>query len=168
VRGAVLRMEVDDALLSGQRLVVLAALEGGTSMYIPMTRRRFGLAVPRACWTLSIVPAPYVLTRVADSALTIRFTDVFTMLASAPEELLRSPADRFRIGDVVDLGGMRVTVRQLYRERPRAIHVEFDAPLEDPSLVFVHPVAEGMKRFPLPRIGESVTVPMPVIPAAGP
>ncbi|KAF0167898.1 MAG: hypothetical protein FD160_4013, partial [Caulobacteraceae bacterium] len=164
IRDAVLGMHVEDARLSRQRMVVLAALEGGTSMYIPMTRRRFGRSTPLACWTLSIVAAPYVLSRDADNAFTIKFTDVFTMLASAPEELLRSPAEPFRVGDVVDVGGMRVTVRQLYKGRPRSIHVEFDTSLDDPSLLFVVPVREGIKPFALPRVGESVTVPVPAIP----
>lgn len=164
IRDAVLGMHVDNARLGRQRVVVLAALEGGTSMYIPMTRRRFGLSTPLACWTLSIVAAPYTLSRDADNAFSIRFTDVFTMLASAPEELLRSPSEPLRVGDVVDVGGMRVTVQQLYRGRPRAIHVEFDTSLDDPSLVFVVPVRDGIKPFALPRVGQSVTVPVPVIP----
>lgn len=164
IRDAVLDMQVDQARLSRQHVVVLAALEGGTSMYIPMTRRRFGRSIPLSCWTLSIVAAPYLLSRDADNAFTIKFTDVFTMLASAPEELLRSPSEPFRVGDVVDVGGMRVTVRQLYKGRPRSIHVEFDRSLDDPSLVFVVPVREGIKPFALPRVGESVTVPVPAIP----
>jgi hypothetical protein len=164
IRDAVLGMRVDDAKLARQRVVVLAALEGGTSMYIPMTRRRFGRTLPRACWTLSIVAAPYVLTRVADNAFTIKFTDVFTMLASAPEQLLRGPSDPFRVGDTVDVGGMRVTVRQLMRGRPRALHVEFDTSLDDPSLLFVVPGQDAIKPFSLPRVGESVTVPVPAIP----
>ena len=168
IRDAVLGMQVDAARLSRQRLVVLAALEGGTSMYIPMTRRRFGLSTPLACWTLSITPAPYLLSRDADNAFTIRFTNVFTMLASAPEQLLRSASEPLRVGDQVDVGGMRVTVRQLYRGRPRSIHVEFDTSLDDPSLVFVVPVREGIRPFALPRVGETVTVPVPVIPTPGP
>jgi hypothetical protein len=87
------------------------------------------------------------------------------MLATAGEHLLRSPTHPFRVADAVDVGALRVTILELFDGRPRRVQVEFDRPLEDPSLLFMVPKPDGYKRFALPPIGESVVVPAPAVPA---
>jgi hypothetical protein len=94
----------------------------------------------------------------------MRFSGIHTMLATSGEHLLRSPNHPFRVADSVDVGSMRVTIVELFDGRPRRILVEFDRPLEDPSLLFMVPRPDGYQRFALPPIGESVVVPAPAVP----
>jgi hypothetical protein len=164
IRQAVLHMDAGPELAQ-QRVVVLAALEGGTSMYIPLTRKRHGLAAPKASWTLSLAQAPHLLSRDSARSFTLLVLHGYTMLATAPEQLLRAPAYALRAGDRVDLGGLQVTVLRLLRGMPVEIRVELDVPLEHPSLHFVTPTHAGIRRFPMPEVGATAIVPAPVIPA---
>lgn len=163
-RKAIFTMEANVRKLPLQRVVVLAAREYGTSMYIPMTRARFGKPAPPLCWTLSLTPAPHVILRESATAFRLAPMNGFAMLTTAPEELLSDPNDPFVPGSVVDLGGMTITVLETDGPRVQAIRVEADVPLEDPSLWFVVPTMAGIRRFPMPRIGEIAHVPEPVIP----
>jgi hypothetical protein len=164
VRRTVLTLPVQDAQLPEQRIVMLTAREGGTSMYIPLTRIRHGLSAPKKCWTLSLTPAPMLLERDAPNAFTLTVTQGFTMLATAQEQLLRPTSSPPQVGARVDLGGMQVTVEKLLRGLPSRIHVRFDAPLEDPSLLFMIPTPDGVERFAMPEVGGRAIVPAPVIP----
>jgi hypothetical protein len=105
-----------------------------------------------------------VLQRDAPNAFSLTVTQGFTMLASAQEQLLRPTSSLPQVGARVNLGGMEVTVDELRRGLPSRIHVRFDVPLEDPSLLFMVPTHEGIKRFELPEVGGRAIVPAPVIP----
>lgn len=161
---AALEMEVDDALLPHQDLVILASLGGGTSTYLPLVRQRFGKTVPRNCWVLSLTPAPHVLYRDAVNSFTLAPVAGYTMVSTSPEQLMRDPAIPFRIGEKVDLGAMAVTVMALEYGRPKTIRVEFDTPLEDPSLLFALPMARRIGRVVMPAIGTAIQLPAPAIP----
>lgn len=90
--------------------------------------------------------------------------DNYKWLSTAPEQLMSDPNDPFRPGSVIDLGGMKVTVRAVDGTDVTVIRVEADVPLEDPSLHFVVPTFEGIVRFSMPAIGKAVTLPAPVLP----
>jgi hypothetical protein len=150
--------------LPRQRVVVLAAMEYGTSMYIPMTRARFHKPAPPLTWTLSLAPAPHVILRESATAFRLAPVNGFAMLTTAAEELLSDPKDPFVPGSVVDLGGMKITVLQTDGSHVQAIRVEADVPLEDRSLHFVVPTMHGIRRFEMPPIGGIAHVPEPVVP----
>jgi hypothetical protein len=164
VRAAVLELGVDEDSLPSRDLILLNAPEGGTSMYLPMTRALYGRKPPRSCLYLSHVNAPYRLLRTAPNAFTITFHGTHSFLETAPEQLLHSPRAPFHRGDRVHAGPLTVTILDLFEGRPQRIQVELDRPLEDPSLLFMLPTADGFQVFKLPNIGESVWVPPPVLP----
>jgi hypothetical protein len=164
VRDAIMQLNVNEAALPGQDLVLLAAPEVGTSMYLPLTRRRYGRSAPRATWYLSLAPAPYVLTRTAPDAFTMRYTGTATLLETMHEQILRSPRRPLRVGDVVDLGRFRTRILELFEGRPRLVAVQFDRPLEDRSLLFMTLTERGYQRTALPRVGTSMVVSAPILP----
>jgi hypothetical protein len=166
LRDAILNMEVDEARLPQQDLVLLTALEGGSSMYLPLTRLRYGHTAPHSCLYLSYVAAPYILSRDAPNAFTMRFNGTYAMLGTASEQLLRSPNRPFRVDDTIVVGFMRVTILELLEGKPRRVRFEFDRPLEDPSLLFMVPARAGYDRFEMPVVGEARVVPPPTIPSA--
>jgi len=148
-------------------MVVIAAVEGGTSVYIPLTRARHGRTVPKSCWTLSLTGAPHLLVRDSINSFMLSPLTGFAMLSNALEHMLRPPDQPLHAGDKVDVGGMKVTVMTISKRLhglPKSIRVEFDVPLEDPSLVFVLPTQEGIKPYHLPAVGESAIVPAPTVP----
>jgi hypothetical protein len=164
VHGSIMQLDVDDRAFPRQDLVLLTAPEVGTSMYLPLTRRRYGRSAPHACWYLSLTAAPYELSRTAPNAFTIRFRGAATALQTPHEQILRSPHQAFRVGDTVELGLLRVTILELLEHRPKLISFEFDRPLDDPSLLFMVPTTRGYQRYPLPDVGGSSLVDMPVLP----
>jgi hypothetical protein len=164
IREAALTLDLDEAELPRQDVVVLAAVEGGTSMYVPLTRLRLGRSAPHSYSTLSMTAAPYRLARIADKTLTLRFEGRYAMLSTAAEQLLRSPREPLHVGDRVVAGIFTVTVLSLYDGRPQSLRLDFDRSLDDPSLVFVLPTHDGIRRFYLPPVGDSIMVPMPAVP----
>jgi hypothetical protein len=160
-KNALVNMPVDEQRFSSQDAVVLAALDGGISAYLPLTRHRLGLSTPRSCWTLSQVPAPYTLVRTQANAFTLRFHGTYTVLSSLAEQMLRKPSQPFHLDEAVQTGTMRVTVVELFDGRPKTLRVEFDRSIDDPSLLFLFPAREGYHRFRMPSVGGSVVVPPP-------
>jgi hypothetical protein len=164
VRNAIMSMEVNEAEFPKQDLVLLTALEGGTSMYLPLTRLRYGRTAPHSCLFLSYLIAPYELERVSTNAFTIRFGGTAAMLATASEQLLRSPHHPFQQGDTVDVGRWHLTVLGVLEGKPQYLRIDFDRRLEDPSLIFMALTPDGYRRVGLPEIGEK----MVILPAAVP
>ncbi|HEX4339892.1 MAG TPA: hypothetical protein VH062_28490 [Polyangiaceae bacterium] len=164
VRDAILHMPVDDAAFPNQDLVLLTSLEGGTSMYLPLTRLRYGKTAPRSCLFLSYLIAPYDLERIAPNAFSIRFRGEDALLGSAAEQLLRSPHHPFHKNDVVDVGWWRITILDTFEDKPQYLRVEFDRPLEDRSLLFMALTPDGYRTVGLPPIGGKLVI----LPAALP
>jgi hypothetical protein len=74
-------------------------------------------------------------------------------LASEIEQVLRSPGYPFTTGTQVKLEGMQVTVLAADAQGPTRLGFEFDTPLEDLSLVFLHTRAGELTRFTPPPVG---------------
>jgi hypothetical protein len=86
------------------------------------------------------------------------------MLATASEQLLRSPHHPFQQGDTVDVGRWHLTVLGVLEGKPQYLRIDFDRRLEDPSLIFMALTPDGYRRVGLPEIGEK----MVILPAAVP
>ena len=163
-RKAVLTMDADWKRLPHQRVIVLAAMGYGTSLYVPIVLARHGRKPPRSVWTTSLAPGAHVLFRESETAFRLAPRDGYAMLANAPEELFADPSEPFKRGDVVDLGGLKITVLDATDRHVHAIRVEADVSLDDPSLVFMLPRMDGLRRFPIPPIGKAAIVPEAVVP----
>jgi hypothetical protein len=164
MRRTIMKLDADPRRLPLQRVVVLSALEYGTSLYIPIVLARHGRKPPRSCWTLSFAPAPHILLRESPTSFMLTPANGYAMLANAPELLFMDPSAPFESGDVVDLGGLRITVLATAGPRIQSIRVETDVPLDDRSLLFVIPTAVGIRRFSMPRVGEIAHVPEAMVP----
>lgn len=158
IREAILSLPVDDVAFQKQDLVLLTALEGATSMYLPLTRLRYGKTAPHASMYLSYLTAPYELLRTASNAFTVRFRDSDALLRMASEQLLRSPRYPFHENDVVDVGWWRVTILDLLENAPQYLRVEFDRSLDDPSLLFMALTPDGYRPVYMPPVGEKLTI----------
>jgi hypothetical protein len=164
IRKRNLTIEADRRRLHLQRVVILSALEYGTSLYVPYVLERHGQRPPRACWPISLSPGPHVLIR--DSARSFRLAPDagFQLMSNAPEELFRDPNVAFKRGDTFDLGGLKVTVLETNGTYIQLIRIETDVPLDDPSLLFVLATPTGLRRFVMPPIGRVARLPPPTLP----
>jgi hypothetical protein len=159
------RGELDPARLASQRVVVLDARDIGVLLYVPVMWALQGQEVPRSWWPLSMVQESPIVTRTGPTSLALELPRGGHFLTTEAEQTLRSPEHMLVQGAQVKLEGMRVTVLAADAQGPTRLGFEFDVPLEDPSLVFLHWREGGLRRLMPPPEGARVDL---SVVAAGP
>lgn len=163
-RQATLLMQVDDAKVPEQRLVVLTAADPMTLLYPPLVRWVEGHPLPRSWWVLSLAPRPHLLTRVADDTLEMEVVGG-SMLTGQVEQLFRRPEFRFERDDRVELDGLSITIVKVDGDgRPLRVRYRFDVPVDDPSLVFLLATKRGLIRYPMGPVKATMPIPPATLP----
>jgi hypothetical protein len=163
-RQAALMMQVDDAKVPEQRLVVLTAADPMTLLYPALVRWVEGHPLPRSWWVLSLAPRPHMLTRVADDALEMEVVGG-AMLTGPVELLFRRPEFPLRRGDSVELEGMTVRILKVDGDgRPLRVRFTFDVSVDDPSLVFLLATKRGLIRYPMGPVKATMPIPPAMLP----
>jgi hypothetical protein len=146
--------ELDPALVSSQRVVVIGAPDPLAGCYLPLMRALNGQPAPYAWWALAVTPFDHRVTRRGPSTLVMETTEG-QFLTSMPEQLFRGGDHPMVKGERVALDGMDITIEQTNDEGPTRLAFDFDRPLEDPSLqLMVFKDGVLRKHAPL-AIGES-------------
>lgn len=165
-RKASLAMQVDDAEVPRQRLIVLTAADPMTLLYPPSVRYVAGHPMPRSWWVLSMAPKPHRMRRTAKNAFELEVVDG-AMLRGPVEQLFRRPDQLPVVGDVVLLDGLRIEILAVDDEGfPIRVGYRFDRPLEHAGYVFLLATRRGMIRYPMGPVGSTVTVPPAALPLA--
>ncbi|HYO53054.1 hypothetical protein [Archangium sp.] len=146
------RGELDSARLPSQRVVVLDARDMGVALYVPVMWALQGQERPRSWWPLSLVQESPIVTRTGPASLALELPRGGHFLTSEFEQVIRSPEHMLGAGAQVKLEGMRVTVLAADAQGPTRLGFEFDTPLEDPSLVFLHWREGTLRRFTPPPL----------------
>lgn len=163
-RQAALMMQVDDAKVPEQRLIVLTAADPMTLLYPALVRWVEGHPLPRSWWVLSLAPRAHMLTRVADDALEMEVV-MGTMLTGPVELLFRRPEFPFAAGDVVELDGLDIRIVKVDADgRPIRVRFRFDVPVDDPSLVFLLATKRGLIRYPIGPVKATMPIPPAMLP----
>lgn len=163
-RQASMMMQVDDKKVSGQRLVVLSVGDPMSLLYPPTVRWLNGRPMPRSWWVLSMAPHPHLLTRTAPDTIELSVVGG-SMLSGPVEQLFRRPSQPLRVGDEVHLDGMRVRILGVDpKSRPNRVEYRFDAPVDDPSIVFLLCTRKGLIRYPMGPVGVPLPIPPPKLP----
>lgn len=163
-RQAALMMQVDDAKVPQQRLVVLTAADPMTLLYPALVRWVEGHPLPRSWWVLSLAPRPHTLTRVADDALEMEVV-MGSMLTGPVELLFRRPEFPFAEGDLVELEGLSIRILKVDGDgRPVRVRYRFDVPVDDPSLVFLLATKRGLIRYPIGPVKATMPIPPAMLP----
>jgi hypothetical protein len=100
----------------------------------------------------------HVVTRSADRTLVIQIVDG-SLLESGFETVVRPRSLPLHEGDVVTIGETRIVVVAAKDGAPTRLAVEFDRPLDDPSLAIVIWKQGALRRMPTLALGESVRLP---------
>lgn len=151
-----LRAEVEPARLPGQRVMVLPGGPAMVGMYMPFLWALHGEGMPRSWWTAALGPEK-------GATLTRTGADRFELAAGGEpllqgvfEELFRGPGHPLRAGDRVRLEGLDVEVLEARAQGPTRLRFTFEAPLDDPSLLFLHWSGDAMRPFSPPPVGATV------------
>lgn len=102
---------------------------------------------------LSASTRDHLLTRTGPRSFTLEVQGG-PFFSTEPESLFRSSRDPLPPGRRVHLPGLDIEVLS-----PRAIDVKSDRALEDPTLLVLGWLDGSIRRLPVPRIGESLTLP---------
>lgn len=147
------REELEPARLSSQRVVLLDARDLGAILYVPVLWALQGQELPRSWWGLSLVQESPIVTRTGPKSLAMELPGGGHFLTSDAEQAVRGPEFMPRPGEQVKLEGMTVTVLAADAQGPTRLGFDFDVPLEDPSLVFLHWREGGLHRLTPPPEG---------------
>lgn len=164
ITAADLHVRFDERDLEQKDVLILAAVEGGTSYYFRFVRQQYGRVAPKTARVLSLTAARHRLTRVADNGLVLSVLDGFRMVSSASDQLLHAAPVEFHVGQQIELTGMRVTVEEVVDALPTSIRVDLETSLDDPSLLLIYPTHQGFVEITPPRVGQFLELPGPMIP----
>lgn len=163
-RQAALMMQVDDARVPEQRLVVLTASDPMSLLYPHLVRWVEGHPLPRSWWVLSLAPRPHTLTRVSPTAIELEVV-AGSMLTGPVELLFRRPEFPLRRGDRIALDGLEIRIVKVDADgRPVRVRFSFDVPVDDPSIVFLLATKKGMIRYPMGPAGATLPIPPAQLP----
>lgn len=161
---AALMMQVDDATVSQQRLVVLSASDPMSLLYPHLVRWVEGHPLPRSWWVMSLAPRPHTLTRVSRDTLEMEVVGG-TMLTGPVELLFRRPEFPFHRGDLIELDGLTIRILKVDDAgRPIRVRFGFDVAVDEPSLVFLLATKRGMIRYPMGPVGATLPIPPAQLP----
>jgi hypothetical protein len=155
---ASMRWPVDDATLPSRRVVVLTVSDPMMLIYPPSMRRLAGRPVPERWWVLSMAPHLHRMTRTGASALELTVRDG-AMLRGRVQRLFRAPDRRPEVGASIDLEGLRIEILETEADgAPTRVRYTFDRSIDDPTLSFVIVSPQGLRAYPMPAVGASVTI----------
>ncbi|MBN1655895.1 MAG: hypothetical protein JXA30_19165 [Deltaproteobacteria bacterium] len=162
VRSSILDPKLDSPLLSAKRVLLFAAADATTSIYIPLARKVLGRPAPKSAYLLTSTFAPHRLTRVKASEFVLeRLHSGYTTGDAYASTFNIRP---LRAGQRFSVDGMQVTVESVYRGRPMRTRFVLDLALDDPRVLPLIETTSGLRRVGIPAIGGSIDLPPPEIP----
>jgi hypothetical protein len=166
VRDTRVVQQADFALddLRGHDVIVVSAHDMATQYCLPYVLHLAGRTLPASSHILS--PAAeneHILYRPASNILDLEY----------PKPLLGEPYSHnvyrrddafFYEGQQIPGEAFNIIVNEVRDGMPRRLTFIFRADMDDPRYVFMFPTKQGLKRFTLPRIGETQKLPAPAWP----
>jgi hypothetical protein len=147
-----------------QRVMVIAARDWVSHFVVPFARHAIGLHMPRSTHLLSgATENPHELARTAPDVLELRVLGS-PQPGSFLGSIYRPLTSPMRAGDVVTLPHMEVTVSSVQRGQPTHLRFRFRSALDPERDVLLYSFESGMRRVPLPAVGERRRLPEPAHP----
>lgn len=163
-RDWIMAADLDQRHVANQDVLIFASQDVMTCWYLPYVHAFEGRPRPRSTRILSGAPQAHDLLRVAPNAfdLAVLTSDVERMAAGSNYRPSEMP---MRVGDEVKLRGLHARVMSVLQGQPVRTRFTFDAPLEDPRYVFLHPTERGLRRVQLPPVGQRIRIKRPLYPS---
>lgn len=139
------------------RVYVLGTADFMTAANLPWARLAEDFPLPKSYRRLCPAVAPFDVTRLDER--TLRFMILVNDVRySAMPSLYRGESAPVRENQLVRMPGLEVLVLRVRDGNPAVMEFRFDRSLDDPSLWFVRSTVDGLQRFPVPKVGETVRV----------
>jgi hypothetical protein len=143
------------------RVYLISNADFMTAANLPWARLVEGAPLPLSYRRLNPGVLPCDVTRTGERSL--RFMPLSSDLRySAIPTLYRSDEAPMRAGQLIRMPGLDVLVEQVRDGNPALMHFTFDRPLEDRSLWFLEATMDGLRRWDVPKVGETIRVKRPV------
>lgn len=130
---------------------------GGDMMFSGLYLRKLHrLPMPESWWPLSYAPLKHRYHRTADDTLELEM--IGGSLFKGEYSFFSRKYSPLKIGDVVQLEGLRITILEVNEQGPTRIEFKFGLSLDDESFRFFKLNKEKLELVKPPPIGESLTV----------
>ena len=147
----------DDPGVRDKTVVLVNPPHDALAGYLPTLRAAAGRPRPAHLHWLATAGSPVTIARISDHELEVRPQAGF--LARPSDRMQRSPKAPMPVGTRVELTEMQVEIIEATSAgRPVAARMHFTRPLTDPHLIFLQWRDGGYEPFPLPALGQSVTL----------
>lgn len=143
------------------RVYVLGTADFTTAVNLPWVRLAEGMPLPLSYRRLCAAVAPFDLLRTGPRSLRLTVLNSNVNHTAQPS-LHRSEAAPMQENQLIRLPGFDALLVSVRDGNPAVMDFYFDRPLEDPTLWFVQSTIDGLKRFEVPKVGETVRVLRPV------
>jgi hypothetical protein len=145
--------------VKNQTIVLINPPSDAVACFLPLTRASRREPRPGRIRELAVSQTPVLLERLDTHTLRVRPEGGW--LQKVSERMLRNPeVDPMRPGDTVALSDLTVTVTEASADgRPLEATFRFARPLEDPGTLFLAWDEVDFHPWPLPKVGERVTLP---------
>jgi len=151
-------MDIHPSLARDQEVVILNSGHPFLGAYPMICRAYFELPMPLYIRVLTCVPFDIRVVRTAPDTIEVEVIDG-ELLTTLFEQLVRDAEHPMRVGEVVEMVGMRVTVLEIGQQWPKRFSCQFSHPLDDPRYAFFVADNGKLKRVTLPPMGESIVFP---------
>lgn len=128
--------------------------------YLHLMRQARGQVRPAHIYWLATGTAAVSVERVDER--TLRVTPAHGFLRYEVDQMLRSPARRFAVGERIELSGLTIEIETVSADgRPATVLARFAGPLEDPRLVWRRwdRATSSFAPYQLPAVGTRDTLP---------
>jgi hypothetical protein len=144
-------------------VVLVSASDFVTAANLPWLRLYEGLPLPHSYRRLSGAMQAHDVRRVDAHTidLDVLSSDVSDAFAGS---IYRGRQQPLLLGERVRLPGMDVQVLAVLDGNPWRLRFRFDRALDDPHLIWLHARPGGLRRFVLPREGETLRLPRAALP----
>lgn len=138
-----------------EHVVLLNPPKPAMLFYYPFVRAQFGVGNAASTQALAVGNQKLTVRTIDESTLELSGKRGF--MDSMSRDIVKRP---FKVGDVVDVGQMKVTVLTVSAEGvPLSARFKFASPLNDPRRHIYAWHDEGYRKFALPAVGQQVVLP---------
>lgn len=144
------------------RVYVIGTADFTTAANLPWLRLLHGRPLAKSYRRLSPAGAPLDLIRVGERSLEVRAL-TGNLRGGAVPSLYRSERQPILAGHTASLPGLAVRVLRVADDNPAWMRFDFDRPLDDPELLFLHSTSAGLRRVRMPALGQTLRLPKPTM-----
>lgn len=162
IRRSMITPTIDRIVSKGKIVLLAAAADPTTTIYVPLVRTWYGHGGPDSCQLLMGGYGPQRLTRVDQNQFLLeRLEHAFTTFDVYASAFNRGPIE---YGQHFRAGALDVEVLRTDRGRPMVARYTLDRALDSPEVVLLSQTEKGLVPVSFPQVGENVVIPAAALP----